>query len=774
MTSGIVESRADLSLPDLDFGGVMPDDLPDIDAAIVHSPNSNGQHAPAIDNPRLSAALAYAGRGWKVLPLHAPIFRNGQVLCTCYRGAQCDSTGKHPQHDKDLLPHGVHSASNDPDLIRRWWAKWPWANVGIETGSRSGLDVLDIDPKHGGDETIAELIRQYDGLPETPIQITGGGGNHLIFAYSGRIGNKVGFASGLDTRSDGGLIVVEPSIHASGRQYTWEVTAHPDDMPLASMPEWLIALITKAQAKQQSIDGQATGGDRIADGQRNSTLASLAGSMRRRGFGPDAIESALLIENQSRCDPPLPESEVKVIARSVARYEPKPLTERCELTDMGNARRLALRYGHVVKFSKAWGWLFYNGAYWQRDDVGTVKRVARVAVRAIYSEAQFAANEDTAKKIGKWAVTSQSQQHLKAMIDLAESEPEIITTPDQFDRDVMLFNVQNGTLDLRTGELRPHNPADMITKIAGAEFDPDATCPIWLGFLDRIMAGKRSLIGFLQRGSGYTLTGDTSEQVLFFDYGTGANGKSVLHETVRAVLGDYGQAAEFSTFLMRQSDSIRNDIARLAGARFVSAIEAGEGRRLSEVLVKSLTGSDTVTARFLQREFFEFRPRFKLWLAANHKPVIRGTDYAIWRRIRLIPFVVTIPEDERDPHLADKLRGELPGILAWAVQGCLDWQREGLGTPDEVRQATEAYRSEMDTLAAFLDECCVIAGGAKVAASELYTAYKSWCDQNGEHAENQRGLKQRLIERGYRQERKGTGLKWQGLGLLSAEATNEK
>lgn len=762
------ETRADLSLPDLDFGGVMPDDVPDFDAPIVHSPNGNGQHAPAIDDQffRLTSHLWRGGAFayfWTHPDKLSRWFEVGKPLPPIPNG-RCN------------IYFGVHPIGHQKTTTERSTI----AEITAINGLFAEFDVKDF----GGDWKA--LNAHLAAIPIQPsVIIFSGGGLHCywLLRQTCEIHSDAEREFAQHLQADW-VSFVGSDVDAKDLARVLRVPGtrnyKPDYAPNFPRVEFVKAdfdllyelcdfddLLTEVEHKPQAepSSGAQPTGSKITKGTRNSTLASLAGSMRRRGMTPDAIEAALSAENQARCDPPLPESEVKVIARSVARYEPKPLTEPCELTDMGNARRFAVRCGHVVKYAKAWGWLFWNGQCWQRDDVGMVRRLGRDTVRAIHSEAQFAANEDTAKKIGKWAVTSQSRQHLKDMIELAESEPEIITTPDQFDRDAMLFNVQNGTLDLRTGELRPHDPADLITKIAGAEFDPDATCPIWLGFLNRIMAGKASLKEFLRRAIGYSLSGDTSEQVLFFNYGTGANGKSVLLETLRAALGDYGQAAEFSTFLMRQSDNIRNDIARLAGARFVSAIEAGEGRRLSEVLVKSLIGSDTVTARFLHREFFEFRPRFKLWLAANHKPVIRGTDYAIWRRIRLIPFIVTIPEQERDPHLADKLRGELPGILAWAVRGCLDWQREGLGTPDEVREATEAYRLEMDTLAAFLDECCVIADGAKVAPSDLYGAFKSWCDANGEQPGRQRDFRQRMIERGFQQERTGKARRWEGIGL---------
>jgi len=232
-------------------------------------------------------------------------------------------------------------------------------------------------------------------------------------------------------------------------------------------------------------------------------------------------------------------------------------------------------------------------------------------------------------------------------------------------------------------------------------------------------------------------------------HGAGANGKSTLLNIIGALLGDYAQTAIFDTFLAKKEErSVNNDIARMQGKRFVSAIEAEGERRLSEVLVKQLTGGDTVTARFLFAEFFEFSPQFKIWLACNHKPIIRGTDHAIWRRIRLIPFTVTIPEAARDKHLTEKLRAELPGILAWAVQGCLTWQKTGLQTPEEVKSATNEYQDCMDTIGAFISECCILTPEVRSKASDLYEVYKKWCEAGGEYALNQRSFGLRLTEKG--------------------------
>jgi putative DNA primase/helicase len=305
-------------------------------------------------------------------------------------------------------------------------------------------------------------------------------------------------------------------------------------------------------------------------------------------------------------------------------------------TELGNARRLVRLFGHRIGYVHPWRrWLVYDGIRWAPDETGELERLAKETVLSIYREALAAESDTERSELAKWAARCESHAQLRAMIDLAASEPGIPAVPDELDADPWVLNVENGTLDLRRGLLRAHEPADLITKFAPVAWDPAAPAPAWAGFLERILPGDPALFGFLQRAIGYSLTGNTGEQTLFFLHGRGSNGKSTLLETLRALLGDYGMQADAGTFLDRRRDGANNDLARLRSARFVAAIKAGEGQRLAEALVKTVTGGDTISARLLYSEFFEFRPQFKLWLAANHKPVIRGTDYAMWRRIPL-------------------------------------------------------------------------------------------------------------------------------------------
>lgn len=439
-----------------------------------------------------------------------------------------------------------------------------------------------------------------------------------------------------------------------------------------------------------------------------------------------------------------------------------------KLTDLGNAERLVAQHGNDIRYCHTWKkWLIWDGIHWAVDRTDAVKQKAKKAVRTIYGEAKKATDDSKRQAIAKHAMNSESDSKIRAMLSLAKSEPGIPILPEQFDQNPWLLTCLNGTIDLRTGELQPHQRDHLITQLAPVEYNPDATCPKWDVFLDRIMDGNENLIAFLERAIGYSLTGDTSEQCLFILYGTGANGKSTFLQAVSSMLGDYAKQTPTETLLVKQRGAIPNDVARLKGARLVTASEAEADQRLAESLIKQMTGSDTVSARFLHQEWFDFQPTHKIFLGTNHKPVIKGTDHAIWRRIRLVPFEVTIPEPERDLKLLDKLKEELPGILAWAVRGCLEWAQNGLGEPDEVKNATRDYRNEMDVLAQFFTDCCVENPSATATSKKLYEAYETWCNENGETALKKRAFGMTIRERGFKSIQIGStrARGWKGIQL---------
>ena len=454
------------------------------------------------------------------------------------------------------------------------------------------------------------------------------------------------------------------------------------------------------------------------------------------------------------------------------------------LTDMGNGQRLINQYGRDLKYcqSLANRWLFWDGSRWLPDEVGKVHQLAKRTVLTIYAEAADVSGEgreaqEKRDAIVKHARASQASSRINAMLDQAWSEPGIPVHHDALDTDGSLFNCLNATIDPRTGVRREHDRANLITKLAPVIFDREATCSLWLSFLDRVFAGDTDLISFVQRAVGYSLTGDTSEQVLFILWGSGSNGKTVFVETISALMGDYAQEAEFESFLIKKGDAIRNDLAAMRGSRFISANEMEQGRRLAESVVKQITGQGKIRCRFLHRESFQYQPTYKIFLATNHRPRIRGRDHAIWRRIRLIPFNVTIPDDEQDRRLAEKLRSELSGILNWALEGCRSWRRNGLGYPEPVRTATEKYKSESDYLGEFLQDVTFDDSDGHATHKNLYKSYQQWCKENGETAFGSKTFSQMLEERGYeRAEKLGPAKKdrgFKGLELLPGWPRNE-
>jgi putative DNA primase/helicase len=458
----------------------------------------------------------------------------------------------------------------------------------------------------------------------------------------------------------------------------------------------------------------------------------------------------------------------EITADDVKQDKPDNKKQKYANTDMGSAERFAVQHGEKIRFPHAWKkWLIYNSKRWKKDNSEKIMQYAKATAKSIFREAANSDDTDVQKAIVKFALKMQSKERLLAMVELAKSEPGIPISPDELDTDHYLLNCLNGTLDLRTGELKPHDPKDFITKIIPVKYDPGATCPAWMDFLEIIFNWNYDLINFAQRAVGYSLTGDTSEQCIFIPYGEGENGKSTFIDTVSMLLGEYAQAANVETFMVKKNDGgTLNDIARMKGARFISAVETEDGKRLSEVLIKQLTGGDTLSARFLHGEWFDFKPEAKIWLACNHKPAIRGTDHAIWRRIKLIPFTVKISPEKKLPKekVMATFKKELPGILTWAVQGCLEWQKNGLQTPDEVQAATGKYRDEMDTVGQFLDDACILTPEVKAKASDLYDAYKTWCDTNGEFTLTQRNFGSRLTQKGLERV-KSNGNFWKGVGI---------
>ena len=413
------------------------------------------------------------------------------------------------------------------------------------------------------------------------------------------------------------------------------------------------------------------------------------------------------------------------------------------------------RYHRDWRYVAGWGkWLVWDGQRWRTEDTLAATDLIRSVCR------QTAVRAESPKIAAKLA----SAGTVSGVERLARADRRHAATTDEWDADPWLLNTTGGVVDLKTGRMRPHERSDRMTKITTAT--PGGECPLWMAFLPDVTGGDADLQAYLQRMVGYCLTGVTSAHALFFLYGTGANGKSVFANVISTILGDYACTASMDTFVETRGDRHPTDLAGLRGARFVTAIETEQGRRLNESKIKAITGGDKISARFMRQDFFEYTPQFKPVIVGNHKPAIRNVDEAMKRRMHMIPFTVTIPPERRDGRLTEKLLAERDGILAWAVAGCLAWQREGLKPPASVVSATEEYFESEDALGRWIQERCVRDPNAKALTAELFSDWKHWAESAGEFVGAQRRFSDLLITRGVEKWRNGAGVRgFQGIGL---------
>lgn len=440
-------------------------------------------------------------------------------------------------------------------------------------------------------------------------------------------------------------------------------------------------------------------------------------------------------------------------------------------TDTGNAERLISRHGRDLRFVAGLGWHVWDGRRWSRDETGEVHRRAKDTVKSIYGEAARCDEPAIRKALADWGKKSESREKRAAMVALAQHERNVAIRSEQLDADGWAFNVANGTIDLRTGELRPHRREDLHTKVSPVVFAADAPCPLWDAFLARVVPDAE-VRTFLQRFAGYSLTASAREHCLLFAHGGGRNGKGVLLLTLRTMLGDYAVKAPRGLLTTSRAGNEKHptELMTLRGARMSWCSELNENDAWDESKVKDLASDDPVTAHYMRCDDITFSPTHKLWIAGNHKPRVRGNDEGIWSRLRLVPFDVTIPAEERDPELPAKLSSELPGILAWAIRGCLDWQAHGLGSPAAVVKATTDYRESENVIGRFIADRCDVGAEYEVTSSRLYQAFVAWCEEQGERSGTQRKFGEALLKRGLKTGRESTGARsrrWNGLRLAN-------
>lgn len=672
-----------------------------------------------------SAAADYAAQGVAVLPLR-------------------------PRSKVPATAHGKKDATSDPAKVAEWFPADTDRNVGILTGERSRLLVLDIDPRNGGNTSFEQFERTYGTLPPTKRAITGGDGLHLFFRLpEGVTGLRdrpnIAGHPGLDVKSDG-YVVAAPSVHPdTGKAYAWDDA----NVAIAQAPDWLIDLVRTGKRARHAAPSSSGS---VAEGGRNDTLFRMACGLQSRGVSPEAIFAAVHAENNARCVPPLAPDELERIVHSAMRYEPD--TDHAD-TELGNARRLVDMMNGDVRYEPASrDWFVWDGRRWARDREGQVNLLAKRVVDRLLAAARRVNDPDMSKRRLAFAFKSQTSGRIAGMIELAKTEPGIPIKFDAFDRDPHLLNVANGMVDLRTGELLPHNRDAFATHFIDLKYDQAAACPAFERFIADVLANDTELVDYFQRAMGYAATGETREQCFFVLHGEGANGKSTALNAVRSVLDSYGKHTPTDTLIAKVGGA-SNDLARLAGTRLVTASEANADQRLADALLKQITGDEPIVARYLFKEYFSFRPSFKLFLATNQLPQVNGNDPAIWRRIRTIPFTRVFTQEEQDRGLAEKLAAEQVGILAWIVRGSVSWYREGLHTPAAVRSANAEYRSEMDSIGQFIDERCEVASEAAVTASSLYGSYRHHSNDNGRQPVNATMFGRTLSKRGFAPEKRG-------------------
>lgn len=672
---------------------------------------------------KIEHALAYIKHGWAVFP--------------------CVPNSKVP-----LTRNGFKDASKSEDQVREWWSKNPEANISIATGQISDIAVVDIDVKNGA--RGRESLNLLDGIIPTLTANTPSGGWHYWYAPPGPIRSRNGLLPGIDFKADGGYVLA-PGSEIDGKLYQW-VTPNA---PIVNLPNSIIQL-TKDSRRKASPFGSD---DRLTFGTRNDTLASLAGTMRNRGLDYDEILAALLAINTKRCSPPLSDDEVAKIAVSYAKYATRGMTSSPSPTfsEDSFALEFTQRYAQDWKYVAKWNcWLQWVERYWIKEDTYKVYDLSRLICREIAARCSSFTN----------AVRIASASTVSAVERLARADRKHAANTEQWDCDPWLLNTPGGIVNLRTGEVRPCQREAYMTKITTANAANPGQPSRWLEFLEEVTDGDKDRQAYLSRVAGYCLTGETREHALFFLYGTGANGKSVFLNTLSAIAGDYAANAPIDTFMETRTDRHPTDLAALRGARLVTSIEVENGRRWAEAKIKTLTGGDKVSARFMRQDFFEYQPQFKLLIAGNHKPGLRDVDEAMRRRLHLIPFTVTIPPEKRDKELSEKLLAERDSILAWAIAGCLEWQELGLRPPESVLSATEEYFSDQDTLQRWINEKCIIDNTATAGTTELYASWKVWAEACQEYVGTVRRFSDSISQRGFSKWRQPGGRQgFRGIGL---------
>lgn len=627
----------------------------------------------------------------------------------------------------------MKDATVDLDRLLAWDRAYPDANWALACGRDSGVFVVDIDPRHGGFESIEDWEIQ-NPLPETLTALTGGGGRHLFFRYpdDGLIGNRTNWQPGVDVKSDGGYVILAGSTHISGGTYRWR----DESTAPASAPLTLIESISTRSNERERLAPNQQLRKGVSAGERDNMIFRACcrwlreyGHHEDRGIEATTAEAKLMAGN---CSPPFPLSLIPEKVNSALRYVRTEELQRH--TDDGNAILFVELHGQDVRYAvDAKQWYAWDGQRWQASGDTMVLDRARQTVRTLLDLGRDLTDDQQRVAAVRHYSSSASANRIQAIPKLALSDSRIGVLTREFDADPYLLNTPTGILDLRTGVETPHRRDAYLSKQTRVGCAPGCAAPEWEEFVSWAMGGDPAMVEFLQRSVGYALFGETQENVLFLLHGGGANGKTTFLNVWERILGDYALHAEADLLTPKDGGSTTGQ-ADLFGKRFVVASETKAGKSLDERTVKQLTGGDTITARRLYRDNFSFVPSHTIFFAMNDRPTISDSSYGMWRRVLLVPWEQRVEPGAQDKDKAQRIvEKEGPGVLAWAVEGFQKWRASGnLAVPSAVRSATDSYRTEEDSLGLFIEENIEIGGADDfVNVASASTRYAQWCAEQG-------------------------------------------
>lgn len=666
---------------------------------------------------------------------------------------------------------GCKAATTEKSKIERWWNQNPRYNIGIATGNKSnGLVVidLDVDKNKGidGYEVLRDWQNKHGELPETWQSITGRGGYHYFYKDTITHSNKVGLYEGVDIRGEGGYIVAPPSVHPNGNTYEWE--QEPKEYEIAQADDIVNDFF---KGEKQRIDSEHKTNfkvpELIPEGKRVDTIVRLIASLRTKGLDDDAIKAAVRVENEKRCNPPLKEKELekavfpalkrdwqvnspyynnfnamnendnKYVNEVLKKLNELNAVERFPMNDRGSADLFATIFKNVSRYNPTKkDWMYYDKTRWTADTEGMrAKRNAKMLADVLVRYSVTASlPDDKRQSYIKYAAGMMNYRNRNVMITDAKDLNFFENT--ELDKDDFLINCRNCVLDLSEDQPKvlEHNADLLLSKICNASYNPAATCTLWEKTVNEIMQGDTAKIKYLQKMSGRFLTGDTSEEEFYIFFGaTTRNGKSTITEILLYLLGDYATTISPESLAIKANKDSRTaspDIAKLAGTRLVVASEPPRRMLFDSSLVKTLTGRDTVSARFLHENEFQFKPKFKLILNSNYLPVISDKTVFSSNRVKVVPFERHFTEKEQNKHLKEQLQQEIDGILNWCIQGLSLYRKEGLEPPTAVQIATHEYSEDSDKIGKFISEC-LEKSDQNLAAKDVYEKYSQWCNDCG-------------------------------------------